>query len=86
VKPQWVRCKLDETMEQSCSYFLAYTSVSGPPWTGAVRGPPHRGLGPRNFPLKIKSVNQLFREFCKEALYFFEIDPQYIVSQRGPQN
>jgi hypothetical protein len=25
VKPQWVRCKLDETIEQSCSDFLAHT-------------------------------------------------------------
>jgi hypothetical protein len=25
VKPQWVRNKLDETIEQSCSDFLAYT-------------------------------------------------------------
>jgi hypothetical protein len=25
VKPQWVCCKLDETIEQSCSYFLAHT-------------------------------------------------------------
>jgi hypothetical protein len=25
VKPQWVRCKLDETIEQSCSHFLAHT-------------------------------------------------------------
>jgi hypothetical protein len=24
-KPQWVRCKLDETIEQSCSDFLAHT-------------------------------------------------------------
>jgi hypothetical protein len=24
VKPQWVRCKLDETIEQSCSDFLAH--------------------------------------------------------------
>jgi hypothetical protein len=27
VKHQWVRCKLDETIEQSCSDFLAHT-----PW------------------------------------------------------
>jgi hypothetical protein len=26
VKPQWVRYKLDETIEQSCSDFLAHTS------------------------------------------------------------
>jgi hypothetical protein len=26
VKHQWVRYKLDETIEQSCSYFLAHTS------------------------------------------------------------
>jgi hypothetical protein len=26
VKPQWVRYKLDETIEQSCSNFLAHTS------------------------------------------------------------
>jgi hypothetical protein len=44
--------------------------VRGPPWTDAARGPPHRGLGPRNFPLKIKSGNRLFREFCKEAPLF----------------
>jgi hypothetical protein len=25
VKPQWVRYKLDETTEQSCSDFLAHT-------------------------------------------------------------
>jgi hypothetical protein len=25
VKPQWVRYKLDETIEQSCSDFLAHT-------------------------------------------------------------
>jgi hypothetical protein len=25
VKPQWVRNKLDETIEQSCSDFLAHT-------------------------------------------------------------
>jgi hypothetical protein len=25
VKPQWVRCKLDETIEQSCSDFLTHT-------------------------------------------------------------
>jgi hypothetical protein len=25
VKPQWVRCELDETIEQSCSDFLAHT-------------------------------------------------------------
>jgi hypothetical protein len=25
VKPQWVHCKLDETIEQSCSDFLAHT-------------------------------------------------------------
>jgi hypothetical protein len=25
VKPQWVCCKLDETIEQSCSDFLAHT-------------------------------------------------------------
>jgi hypothetical protein len=25
VDPQWVRCKLDETIEQSCSDFLAHT-------------------------------------------------------------
>jgi hypothetical protein len=25
VKPQWVRCKLDEAIEQSCSDFLAHT-------------------------------------------------------------
>jgi hypothetical protein len=25
VKPQWVRCKLDETIEQSCIDFLAHT-------------------------------------------------------------
>jgi hypothetical protein len=25
VKPQWVRCKLDETIEQSCSNFLTHT-------------------------------------------------------------
>jgi hypothetical protein len=25
VKPQWVHCKLDETVEQSCSDFLAHT-------------------------------------------------------------
>jgi hypothetical protein len=25
VKPQWVRCKLDETIEQSCRDFLAHT-------------------------------------------------------------
>jgi hypothetical protein len=25
VKPQWVHYKLDETIEQSCSDFLAYT-------------------------------------------------------------
>jgi hypothetical protein len=25
VKPQWVRCRLDETIEQSCSDFLAHT-------------------------------------------------------------
>jgi hypothetical protein len=25
VKPLWVRCKLDETIEQSCSDFLAHT-------------------------------------------------------------
>jgi hypothetical protein len=25
MKPQWVRCKLDETIEQSCSDFLAHT-------------------------------------------------------------
>jgi hypothetical protein len=25
VKPQWVRCKLDKTIEQSCSDFLAHT-------------------------------------------------------------
>jgi hypothetical protein len=25
VKPQWVHCKLDETIKQSCSDFLAYT-------------------------------------------------------------
>jgi hypothetical protein len=25
VKPQWVRCKLDETIEQSCSDFLAHS-------------------------------------------------------------
>jgi hypothetical protein len=25
VKPQWIRCKLDETIEQSCSDFLAHT-------------------------------------------------------------
>jgi hypothetical protein len=25
VKPQWVRCKLDETIDQSCSDFLAHT-------------------------------------------------------------
>jgi hypothetical protein len=25
VKPQWVRYKLDETIEQSCSNFLAHT-------------------------------------------------------------
>jgi hypothetical protein len=25
VKRQWVRCKLDETIEQSCSDFLAHT-------------------------------------------------------------
>jgi NhaP-type Na+/H+ and K+/H+ antiporter len=27
VKPQWVRYKLDETIEQSCSDFLAHTLV-----------------------------------------------------------
>jgi alpha-tubulin suppressor-like RCC1 family protein len=26
VKPQWVRYKLDKTIEQSCSDFLAHTS------------------------------------------------------------
>jgi hypothetical protein len=26
VKPQWVRYKLDETIEPSCSDFLAHTS------------------------------------------------------------
>jgi hypothetical protein len=26
VKPQWVRYKLDETIEQPCSDFLAHTS------------------------------------------------------------
>jgi hypothetical protein len=26
VKPQWVRYKLDKTIEQSCSNFLAHTS------------------------------------------------------------
>jgi hypothetical protein len=26
VKPQWVRYKLEETIEQSCSDFLAHTS------------------------------------------------------------
>jgi hypothetical protein len=26
VKPQWVRYKLDETIQQSCSDFLAHTS------------------------------------------------------------
>jgi hypothetical protein len=31
----------------------AAPSIRGPPWTGAVRGPPHRGLGPPHFPLKI---------------------------------
>jgi hypothetical protein len=36
--------------------------------------------------LKIKSGNRLFQEFCKEALAFFEIDPQSIVLQRGPRN
>jgi hypothetical protein len=25
VKPHWVRCKLDETIEQFCSDFLAHT-------------------------------------------------------------
>jgi hypothetical protein len=25
VKPQWIRYKLDETIEQSCSDFLAHT-------------------------------------------------------------
>jgi hypothetical protein len=25
VKPQWVHCKLDETIEQSCSDFLVHT-------------------------------------------------------------
>jgi hypothetical protein len=25
VNPQWVRCKLDETIEESCSDFLAHT-------------------------------------------------------------
>jgi hypothetical protein len=25
VKPQWVHCKLDETIEQCCSDFLAHT-------------------------------------------------------------
>jgi hypothetical protein len=25
VKPQWVHCKLDKTIEQSCSDFLAHT-------------------------------------------------------------
>jgi hypothetical protein len=25
VKPQWIRCKVDETIEQSCSDFLAHT-------------------------------------------------------------
>jgi hypothetical protein len=25
VKPQWICCKLDETIEQSCSDFLAHT-------------------------------------------------------------
>jgi hypothetical protein len=38
----------------------AAPSIRGPPWTGSVRGPPRRGLGPRNFPLKIKSKNRLF--------------------------
>jgi hypothetical protein len=31
--------------------------VHSPPWTGATRGPLHRGLGPWNFPLKSKSGN-----------------------------
>jgi hypothetical protein len=26
MKPQWVRCKLDENIEQSCSDVLAHTS------------------------------------------------------------
>jgi hypothetical protein len=25
VKPQWVRCKLDKTIEQPCSDFLAHS-------------------------------------------------------------
>jgi hypothetical protein len=27
VKPQWLHCKLDETIEQSCSDFLAHSLV-----------------------------------------------------------
>jgi hypothetical protein len=36
----------------------------------SVRGPPHHGLDPQNFLLKIKSGNRLFLEFCKGAPRF----------------
>jgi hypothetical protein len=32
VKPQWVRSKLDKTIEQPCSDFLAHTSDNHDSW------------------------------------------------------